>query len=520
MCTVYDAWKPLRNYLNTLDLIDALGVIRAYSVHRALRVAPPMPNDIEVHSWIDKPEAFLPWELETLAREAVIVCKPNSSPRNTLKKANSMGSAVNKMKAIEEFIAEHHISQKNIMHEVSVRLAHRQFKYQTDRPSNESMVRYSKIFGHPKMVPIVKKKLGLEPKQLFTLGTSMFGNYTQYIGMFYPLENLSLTSISQADYDQFMSLYSKPLDEIKAMLISPTERHLDDQFFYGHHSLYTYPIIFTDINGRPAHVCPLPTLLYWRITSGLYYDLYREKGFDNAFGDAFEEYVGSVFTKTFEGTSIGVYPGEPNTAASPNRCDWVIDQADECLIDECKTKRLTMGAKTSLLDDKELFAQLGLLGDAVTQAYLSLKAYRDEAYQNPVYTLDPEKKAFICVTTLEKWYLMGEQLRMLHEIIKEKVVNAGMPESIIDESPYIVVSVDDAEELAYLAKTHALSELIEPYVKDRLSSGWEYATFLRNTFRDELQNYEYVFGGDLQDAYTVTVDEEQRIKSRKKKDDV
>lgn len=420
MTDVYDAWKPLRNYLNTLDIIDTLGVIRAYSVHDALRAAPAMPNDIEVHPWIDRPNAFLPWELETLAREVVIVCEPSPSPRNTLKRANSMGSVINKMKAIEEFIAKHHIGQKNIMHEVSVRLAHRQFKYQTDRPSNESMVRYSKIFGHPQMIPIVKRKLGLEPKQLFTLGTSMFGNYSQYIGMFYPLEDLSLTGITQADYDQFMSLYSKPLDEIKAMLTNPSERHLDDQFFYGHHSLYTYPIIFTEINGRPAHVCPLPRLLYWRLTSGLYYDLYREKGFDNVFGQAFEEYVGSMLAKTFDGSGIGIYPGEQNTATSPNRCDWVIDQPDQCLIDECKTKRLTMGAKTSLLDDKELFEQLGLLGDAVTQAYLSLKAYRDGTYRNPTFTLAAEKKAYICVTTLEKWYLMGEQIRMLHEIVKDR----------------------------------------------------------------------------------------------------
>ena len=130
MADVYNAWKPLRNYLQYVDLIDALGVVRYYSVRRSLRIPPPVPSDIELHKWADRDNAFLPWELETLAREIVIVASINSSPRYDIKKAHDMALAMNKMKEIENYIEQEFISQKNILHEISVRLAHRQFKYQ------------------------------------------------------------------------------------------------------------------------------------------------------------------------------------------------------------------------------------------------------------------------------------------------------------------------------------------------------------------------------------------------------
>lgn len=518
MNDVYGAWKPLRNYLSNVDINDALAVIRYYSARRSLRIPPPVPSDIELHPWADRDNSFLPWEMEALAREIIIISDVQSAPRYDLKKSHDIALAMNKMKDVENYIEGQSITQKNVYHDLTVRLSHRQFKYQTERPSIESMVRYSKIFGHPLVVPLVKRKTKLEPKQLFTLGAGLWVHFTTSYGMHYPLETLSLTDITDADYDNFVNMCSRPLAEMKRLLTDTSERHLDENFFYGYHSLYAYPLILTELNGRPTHVCPLPTLLYWRVTSGLYYDLYKENGFDNAFGTAFEEYVGSVFTKTYEGTGIGVYPGEPNTASSPKRCDWVIDQPNDCLIVECKTKRLTMGAKTSLLDDKELFAQLNILGEAITQAYLSLQAYRDGSYKNPAYTLDTNKKAYVSVTTLERWYLMGPQIEMLHEIVKEKVAEAGLDEAIIAEAPYVVMSVDDMEKVAYLAKTYSISEILQPYIDDQKNKGWEFSSYMFNAFKDELGEYEYVFDDDIKDTYTVELDMSKRG-SKKRKDD-
>ena len=70
-----------------------------------------------------------------------------------------------------------------------------------------------------------------------------------------------------------MQLYSLPMKEMKQRLIA--ERKLDDTFMYQFHALQSHPLILTELNGRLAHICPIPTLLFWRITSGLFYDLIK-----------------------------------------------------------------------------------------------------------------------------------------------------------------------------------------------------------------------------------------------------
>src|SRR6266496_271782 len=316
----YGGWTPLRNALRKLDLNDTLGVIRAYSAFRTIRVPPSFPKDIEVHPTVySDPRIILPWEMEVLAREAIIVCGPQPGTSYTARKWNTMSSLINKLREVDEYISRYLVDDKNILQEVTVRLPHQQFKYQTERPSKASMVRYSRIFGHTAMEPIVKAKTGLSSKQLFTIGAGLWFQYaSQNLGVYYPPDKLEITDITQTDYDKFMQLYSLSMKEMKQRLTA--ERKLDDTFMYQFHALQSHPLILTELNGRLAHVCPTPTLLFRRITSGLFYDLINERGFDQAFGTSFQDYVGQMLEKTFDGTSVKVYPEEPDTR--PKRVDW------------------------------------------------------------------------------------------------------------------------------------------------------------------------------------------------------
>lgn len=503
MADVYGAWKPLRNYLKRLDVNEALGVIRYYSVRRSLPTKPPVPDDIELHAWVDRDNSFLPWELELLAREVIIVSDLDSQPAHTLRRANDMASAMTKLKAVENHVESEFISQKNVLYELSVRLAHRQFKYQTERPSTETIVRYSKIFGHPQVAPILEGKVGLSPQKLYTIGAGTWSLYNQMLGIHHPLEELSITGVTRNDYDCFITYFSKPLSEIKALLAE--ERPLDEKFSYAYNSMHAYPLIFTQLNSRPTYVCPLPTLLYWRITSGIYYDLVNIQGFDNAFGNAFEEYVGEIYKATAEESVLNVYAGEPNSPSSPNRADWMIDNSHDVLLIESKTKRLTIDAKTNLLDDSELNKQLGILASAVCQAYLSLKAYKDGAYPNPTFVLPENKKIFVCVTTLERWYIMGDQLELLDTIVKQKITESGLNESVLAESPYIVIPVDDMEKVAYLSKAHTFEEIFQPYLSDDEWRRWEFGNYLNNHFKSELGDYEYIFADEIDHLFTVKI---------------
>ena len=45
---------------------------------------------------------------------------------------------------------------------------------------------------------------------------------------------------------------------------------------------------------RRCLVCPMMTLLYWRFTGGLYYELIGVPEYANEFGEGFQKYVGEV----------------------------------------------------------------------------------------------------------------------------------------------------------------------------------------------------------------------------------
>ncbi len=96
---VYGGWTPLRNVLRKLDLNDTLSVIRAYSAFRTLNTRKPFPTDMEVHSSVySNKGVILPWEMEILAREAIIVCDHQPSTSYTARKWNTFSSLIDKLK--------------------------------------------------------------------------------------------------------------------------------------------------------------------------------------------------------------------------------------------------------------------------------------------------------------------------------------------------------------------------------------------------------------------------------------
>src|SRR6266700_456042 len=126
----YGGWTPLRNALRKLDLNDTLGVIRAYSAFRTLRTTTPFPLNMEVHRAVYSDQhIILPWEMEILAREAIIVCSHQPSTSYTARKWNTFSSLINKLREVDDYISRYLVDDNTILHEVTVRLAHQQFKY-------------------------------------------------------------------------------------------------------------------------------------------------------------------------------------------------------------------------------------------------------------------------------------------------------------------------------------------------------------------------------------------------------
>src|SRR5260370_14005447 len=129
----YGGWTPLRNAFRKLDLNDTLYVIRAYAAFRTLRTQTPFPPDVEVHPAVYSDERLiLPWEMEVLAREAIIVCGPEPSARHTARKWDTFANLINKLRELEDYISQYLVKDEKILQEVTVRINHQQTKYQTE----------------------------------------------------------------------------------------------------------------------------------------------------------------------------------------------------------------------------------------------------------------------------------------------------------------------------------------------------------------------------------------------------
>jgi hypothetical protein len=252
----------------------------------------------------------------------------------------------------------------------------------------------------------------------------------------------------------------------------------------------------------------------WNTFSSLINKL-RERGFDQAFGISFQDYVCQMLAKTFDGGAVTVYPEEPDTR--PKRADWIIDQPTAFMLVECKTKRMTFGARTVIGDDdeNELNAQLEVIGEAVVQTYQALEAHKNGEYRQQQYPYEPAKCPCICVVTLENWRLMGPQLEKLREIVKDKILHLGLDSGLTQLAPFVICSVNEMEEFAYLLKTNELTGVVRSYWDDPEKSSWAFISYLHQRYKNEHSSYTYVFSDELANVFTIQIDPQRRILSHR-----
>ncbi len=259
MATVFDYYKPLRNHLRQVELVDSLGVIRAYVQH--LQFNEQIPKDIEVASyflvaknWIEK--AVFPWELETLAREIVINSPESNSIlfSKTFKRWSYFSSAVNKLKNLENNIAKL-CPKESILLEL-YRIAHREFPWQL-RPDTIWLTRYFKIFSHKGLDKIIQKVIGVNLKEMYALGLALTGVYLKNFVLFYP-PNIQLEGANREKLDKFLNHFSCDLESLKQRLIDAQE--FNENYVYTFNPLMFYPLIKMRIKGKEGLISPIPTL--------------------------------------------------------------------------------------------------------------------------------------------------------------------------------------------------------------------------------------------------------------------
>lgn len=482
--SIFDLYKPFRNKVAQLAYDDSFYVIWAYSQFLQIDGF-QIPRDIEVHKrfydlyphqkWVSE------WELELIAKEIAINGNSVSDRGRNLRDWNTLSDIVNKLKDLENSIYGYYEFENKILIEL-IRIAHRQFVWQGNPPNSTTTTRYFMIFDNHETDSICQKRLGLTVKDIYLCGMGFMGVFMSHPAINIPFSS-EIKQVSPEKLDAFLSFTCRTIQQLKRTLKS--EQKFDDRFAYAYNSLRAFPLIRMRFRGKLAITCPLPTLLFWRITGGLYYELLNEPRFSQIFGASFQKYVGRVIERASTDDSLSLLAEVEygRKKARKKSVDWIIFEDDCAIFLECKSKRLSWTAKSSLRDLDALEDDIETMADAVVQIYKTITDYLDDQYSH--FSTVPTRTIYPVIVTLENWHMFGPvMLKMLQDSVIEKLSAAEVEEDIIRQMPYSIWSIDDLEAGIPVINKTGIKDFMDGKINDHEMTRWEWIPYIENRFPD------------------------------------
>lgn len=491
----YEAYKPLKNALSKLKTDDSLRVIWNYTAF--LYGRQPSFSEIETSreylnlDYIQKRRNMSEWELELLTREVILHSEENAYSPKTLRSLNYLAGCITKIKNIDGKIAELYIDQGNIMQEMH-RLGHRQFPWQIKNPSLEYFTRYYKIFSEPSLAKLVNESIGVSIQEFYIIASLLWGYFLDKVAVDYP-PRIEVSGITLEKLNKFITHLSCDLQEYRIKVKEKQE--LNEKFNYSPNIGRYFPLIRMNYFGKNSLVCPDSTLLFWRVTDGLYYEIYKLADFGNRFGSSFQKYVGDVLEKVcknmkyFEEREFGSRHNKKDSV------DWIVEDKTCAIFIECKTKRMQEISKVELLDTTKLDEDLGKMADFVVQTYGNIKEYRDNKYEH--YSFQKDKKAFPMVVTLENWLLYGELLVKLDKFVEQKMQEKNLPLEWLKEMPYCICAVDEFEDFIQVAEKNGICKVLNGKLFDSERKKWNMDNYLLDKFREDKNAAKFLFEEDF-----------------------
>ncbi len=362
-------------------------------------------------------------------------------------------------------------------------------------PNQVLIARYFKIYRHRPLEEIVNNAFGMDTQALYLIGLAFLGVYLENIALLYP-PNIEIEGMTLESLDKFINHFSLPISKLREHLRK--EQEMNEKFFYAYHSLRAYPLIRMNFQNHDSLVCPLPTLLLWRLTQGVYYEIYRQDGFAAAFGDSFQNYVGEVIAKAISNAKMKCYPEEEYHVGKnrKNTVDWIVADEDSALFIETKTKRLIQSAKAEIASEEALTEELNKMAEFVVQIYKTIKDYRDSQYQSFKYRKDVT--IFPVVVTLEDWLAFGPKvLGHINETVKTRLSEEAISHSWLEEMPYSICAVHELETTLQIINTEGIKTVMGPKVFDKEKWEWSLGPYAMGTFKESAKRVKFLFPEDF-----------------------
>lgn len=449
---MYDAYKPLRNRLRKANLIRGLQSvwhIHAYqssNILLPLDLTPPgfhFGQRLDIHGW----------QLLILVRELLINASSDSTEQFGW---TTFAGSLNDIKRIQEEISKSRYNDETGSDTVwwdLHALAHQQIPLQR-KQTVQRLIRYDRIFGTDALNALLVAKVGLTFDECMLLCFIMIVSFERD-GIMLKHQVYDDLGISPDKLQKFYAWVSSSPAALRQRLME--RQRFDESWAYTWNALEGSPLITFQIGKSETVVCPLPPLLWNRLSTSIFFDLFKENGFTKSYGDAFEAYVGRFAQMVLPGPAFHIAGDSLYIVGKQAKLgtDWVITDHQSNLLVECKTKRVKVDAKS--LNQQALLEDLDVLADAVVQSYKNAIDLRNSK-TNVRYN---GKKCYLAIVTLEDWYLISHKATaQLRSNVLSKLEKKGISAGIIGEIPYAVMSCEEFEEMLFVIRAHGIDRVL------------------------------------------------------------
>jgi len=447
--------------------------------------------DLEFPPDIERPNGFIPndnintrrysglpeFEQEFLLKEFILNCDTTPT-RFSLKQKDKLSKLVNYLRfSFSDEIDKNFTIPGDFLLEFN-RMAHRQFNWQLGY-NQKVIFRYYKVYADKEVSLIIKNKFHLTTYELFIIGFFFFRWTAEHFQT-----NLPFTSefplITNEMIEIFFQNFSMTVDQAKEELKECQQ--MNENIFYSYNPLLAKPILIY----QDTFICPIQLLLFWQVTGGIYYSIVREQGFENAFGNSFQNYIGEVIYKCCDNQNLKILPEEKYGKEEKRTTDWLIVDESAVLFIECKAKRMTMVSKSELDIKLGLESDLKKMASFIKQLYKTYIDYTENKY--PQLAFDANKKFVPLVLTLEAWYinLNPRILEILRGLVLDNLKANNLDVTLIDTFPYHIRSSEDFEKDIQLINALGILGYFDKVVNNELHDYIQKFNY-RNPFEDEFE---------------------------------
>lgn len=478
----YSIYKPLRNLLRQYNLWSGLSV--AYRFMTYLDYDRDLPQALAPAGVLTRADrlrkGLVQWEFEILIREMILNCPEQG--RKNFQSVKDIAKCINLIKRIENRIyGAHEGEDDDVLYEL-VRIAHRQFPWQTGI-NRAFAARYHWLYRQPGLRECISKIFGMNITELMQISLSLTGHFMNNMFINTPINN-RINGVDPEITDKFIDRLS--ID------VAGAKEHFQKFASYDINWAYTFNI-FRDRpllrcpNGRVA--CIIPDFLIRRVTSGVYYDLIKIRDVGSQYlGPAVQDLIGRTLLHFNKEKKFKILREERYGPKKSSRdsIDWIISDENAHVFIECKAARIRFSGMSDLKDRENIRQEFDRIRDFALQSYRTISDAFNGEYPHWKRNMNP---CYLAIVTLEDWQSFGlhierEVMRPLSGDLEKLGIDPKLPELV----PMTFCAIADFEAALEICRIRGISNLFEKK-SDGEYQQWSLGTFVTNHYREELRDF-------------------------------